>query len=356
MSIPSGSPRRHFASDNFAGICPEAWAALAAANTDHAASYGEDAWTKEATRRISEIFETECDVFFVFTGTSANALAVASICGPFESVLCHEHAHLISDECNAAGFFAHGVTLETIAGRDGKIDYQEVEPAAARRRDIHHSHARMISITQSTELGTVYSVEEIAAMESVADRAGLRLHMDGARFANAVAALGVPPRALTWEVGVDVLSFGGTKNGLPSGEALVFFDRHLARDFVYRRKQSGQLASKMRFLAAPWIGLLSDGAWLRHAGHANRMACDLEAGLRLLPGVEIAHPCQANAVFARLPPAVLAGLRQRGWQFYTDVGPSGAARLMCAWDTTAEDVAAFVRDAAESAGASPAVC
>jgi threonine aldolase len=207
----------------------------------------------------------------------------------------------------------------------------------------------MVSITQSTELGTIYSTEEVAAIGAAADRLSLRFHMDGARFANAVAALGVAPKAITWEAGVDVLSFGGAKNGLAYGEALVFFDRHLARDFAYRRKQSGQLASKMRFLAAPWIGLLRDGAWLRHAGHANAMAAELERGLRSLPDIEIAHPREANAVFAKLPAQVSTGLHTRGWQFYTDVGPSGAARLMCAWDTRPEDVAAFVRDAAEVA-------
>jgi len=350
MSSAVPKPRRHFASDNYAGICPEAWAALEAVNADHAASYGEDHWTKEAARGIGEIFETECEVFFVFTGTSANALAVASACAPFESVLCHEHSHLVADECNAAGFFAHGVALEPLPGADGRIHYQQIEQAAIRRMDVHHSRARMVSITQSTELGTVYSEEEIAAIGDTTDRLGLRLHMDGARFANAVAALGVAPRALTWEAGVDVLTFGGTKNGLAGGEALVFFDRHLARDFAYRRKQSGQLASKMRFLAAPWIGVLRDGAWLRHAGHANAMAQKLEEGLRPLPGVEIVHPREANAVFARFPAAMLTGLHGRGWQFYTDVGPSGAARLMCSWDTTPEDVAGFVRDAGELAG------
>ena len=312
-------------------------------------SYGEDFWTREATRYIREIFETDCDVFFVFNGTSANSLAVASTCAPFESVLCHEHAHLISDECGAPGFFAHGVVLEPLPGADGRIHYVDVERAATQRTDIHHSRPRTVSITQSTELGTVYSAEETAALGGATDRLGLRLHMDGARFANAVAALGVPPRALTWEVGVDVLTFGGTKNGMACGEALVFFDRHLARDFEFRRKQSGQLASKMRFLAAPWIGMLRDGAWLRHAGHANAMARDLEYGLRPLRGVGIAHPREANALFARLPPAVVTGLRARGWQFYTDVGPGGAARLMCSWDTTPGDVAAFVGDATELA-------
>jgi threonine aldolase len=349
MNPSPSTPRRHFASDNFAGICPEAWSAMEAANVDHAPSYGEDAWTKEAENLIREIFEVDCEVFFVFTGTSANSLAVATSCAPFESVLCSEHAHLISDECGASGFFAHGVVLEGLPSIHGKVPYPTFERVATQRTDIHHSRTRMISITQSTELGTVYSVDEVAAIGTTADRLGLRFHMDGARFANAVAALGVAPRAITWEAGVDVLSFGGAKNGLACGEALVFFDRHLARDFAYRRKQSGQLASKMRYLAAPWLGLLRDGVWLRHAGHANAMAADLEHGLRALPGVEIAHPREANAVFAKLPTQVVAGMHARGWQFYNDIGPSGAARLMCAWDTRREDVAAFLADAAELA-------
>jgi threonine aldolase len=349
MNPSPSEPRRHFASDNFAGICPEAWAALEAANVDHAPSYGEDRWNAEATQLIREIFETDCDVFFVFTGTAANSLAVAAMCAPFESALCSEHAHLLSDECNAPGFFAHGVALEPLATVHGKVSYQEVERVASRRTDVHHSRARTVSITQSTELGTVYSPEEISAIGTTADQLSLRFHMDGARFANAVAALGVPPRAITWEAGVDVLSFGGAKNGLACGEALVFFDRHLARDFAFRRKQSGQLASKMRFLAAPWMGLLRDGVWLRNASHANALASELERGLSALPGIEIAHPREANAVFARLPAQVAAGLHLRGWQFYTDVGPNGAARLMCSWDTRPEDVAAFLRDAAEVA-------
>lgn len=349
MHPPDSVPLRHFASDNFAGVCPEAWAAMEAANVDHAPSYGEDRWNAEAVQAIRDLFETDCDVFFLFTGTSANSLAVASACAPFESALCSEHAHLISDECNAPGFFAHGVALESLKTVHGKVAYQEVERLATARTDVHHSRARMVSITQSTELGTVYAPEDVAAIGEVADRLGLRFHMDGARFANAIATLGVSPRTITWEAGVDMLSFGGAKNGLACGEALVFFDRHLARDFAYRRKQSGQLASKMRFLAAPWIGLLRDGVWLRNAAHANAMAADLEYGLRGIPGVCIAHPREANAVFAKLPAPIAAGLHARGWIFYTDVGPSGAARLMCSWDTRREDVVAFIQDVAELA-------
>ena len=349
MPNSPASPRRHFASDNWAAVCPEALAALAAANSGHAASYGADDSTAEATRLIREIFETDCEVFFVFNGTAANSLAVAAMCAPFESVLCHRSAHLGTDECGAPGFFAHGTTLVPLDGPDGKFDPAEIARVAMRRGDVHHPKPRAVSVTQSTELGTVYAAKEIAAIGETARELGLWLHMDGARFANAAAAIGQPPRRMTWEAGVHALSLGGTKNGLPFGEALVFFNRELARHFEFRRKQSGQLASKMRFLTAPWVGVLRDGAWLRHATHANSMAVQLEEGLRGLPGVRVLYQRQANVVFAMLPPAMLAGLRARGWQFYTDVGPDGAARLMCSWDTTVEDVSALVRDAADLA-------
>jgi threonine aldolase len=347
MSFTPPSARRHFASDNFAGICPEALAALIESNTGHAASYGADAWTAEATRRVREIFETDCEVFFVFNGTAANSLALASIRAPFESVLCYEHAHIATDECGAPGFFAHGTTLMLLPAKHGKLTPATIAAAATSRRDVHAQKPRAISLTQSTELGTVYSPDEISALAETARAHGLAVHMDGARFANAVAALGVTPRALI--AGVDVLSFGGTKNGLPFGEAVVFFDHELARQFDYRRKQGGQLASKMRYLAAPWVGILRDGAWLRHAAHANAMAAALERGLRALPEIQIVYPRQANAVFAALPATTSAALRDAGWHFYSDVGPAAAARLMCSWDTTPDDVAAFVRDAAEKA-------
>ena len=345
MSFDPPDSRRQFASDNLAGICPEALAALVEANSGHAPSYGADAWTAEATRLLREIFETDCEVFFVFTGTAANSLSLASLCQPFDSVLCSEEAHIATDECGAPGFFAHGTTLTPIAAEHGKVTPEAVVRAVVGRRDVHHPRARALSLTQSTELGTVYSAAEISALTATAREHGLAVHLDGARFANAVAGLGTTPRAITWEAGVDVLSLGGTKNGLPFGEAVVFFNHELARFFEYRRKQSGQLASKMRFLAAPWVGALRDGAWLRHATHANAMAAELERGLRALPGVSIAHPREANAVFAALPESMSATLRAKGWIFYSDVDPGGAARLMCSWDTTSEDVAAFVCDA-----------
>ncbi len=349
MSPDPASDRHHFASDNWAGICPEALAALTEANAAHAPSYGADRWTAEASRLFCEVFERECDVFFVFNGTAANSLSLASLCEPYECVLCHEHAHIATDECGAPGFFAHGTTLLPLAGAHGKIGPAAIEHAATRRTDVHSPMPRAVSLTQSTELGTVYTPLEITAIAETSRRLGLRLHVDGARFANAVASLNVPPSRIACEAGVDVLSFGGNKNGMAFGEAVVFFNRDLARRFEFRRKQSGQLASKMRFVAAQWIGLLRDGAWLRHATHANSMAARLDFGLRALPGVEVLYRRQANAVFAALPTALAAGLRARGWAFYEDVGPDGAARLMCSWDTTTEDIDALLHDAAELA-------
>jgi threonine aldolase len=341
---------RQFASDNYSGICPEAWAAMAEANSGHEVSYGNDRWTQQAADRMREIFETDCEVFFVFNGTSANSLSLASLCQSYHSVLCHELAHVETSECGAPEFFANGSKILLLHGASGKIDPADIERAVKKRTDIHYPKPRVLSATQATEVGTVYSVGEIQVLAETARKFGLRLQMDGARFANAVASLDVAPAEITWRAGVDVLCFGGAKNGLALGEAVVFFNRELARDFDYRCKQGGQLASKMRFLSAPWLGILKDGAWLKHARHANEMARRLEAGLKAIAGVSIFHPVQVNAVFAGMPKSIEEKLHARGWQFYTGVITSGESRLMCSWDTTPEDVDAFVADLREIAG------
>jgi threonine aldolase len=340
---------RHFASDNYSGICPEAWAAMAEANHGHEISYGDDLWTQRATDRIREIFEKDCEVFFVFNGTSANSLSLASLCQSYNSVLCHELAHVETSECGAPEFFANGSKILLLKGAEGKINPAEVEPAVMKRTDIHYPKPRALTLTQATEVGTVYSVAEVQKLSEVARRYKLHLHMDGARFANAVAALGVSPADLTWRAGVDVLCFGGSKNGIALGEAVVFFDKELARDFDYRCKQGGQLASKMRFLSAPWLGMLKDGAWLRHAGHSNSMATRLGAGLQQVPSVQISHPVQSNSVFAKFPRALEEKLHTRGWHFYTGVITPDESRLMCSWDTTPEDVDDFIKDVKELA-------
>lgn len=343
--------RLQFASDNTAGICPEAWSALEAANRGYAAPYGEDSWTERACDLLRELFEIDCRVFFVYNGTAANSLSLASLCHSYHGILCHQEAHVETDECGGPEFFSGGSKVIRVEGEGGKVDPEGVRHTVERRTDLHYPKPRVLSVTQATELGTVYDVAELAALGETARRLGLRLHVDGARFANAVAFLGVSPKELTWKVGVEVLCFGGTKNGMPVGDAIVFFDRKLADEFEYRCKQAGQLASKMRFIAAPWAGLLESGAWLEHARHANACARRLETGLRELRGVEIAAPIQANAVFARLPASLAQGLRQRGWVFYDSAG-AGGARFMCSWETTEEDLDALLRDARELASGS----
>jgi len=231
----------------------------------------------------------------------------------------------------------------TLPGVNGKIDPAGIERLVKKRTDVHYPKPRAVSVTQSTELGTVYSIEELKAIWAKSKQLGLKLHMDGARFANAVASLGCKPREVTWEAGVDVLCFGGTKNGTLVGDAVVFFNRELAHEFDYRCKQSGQLASKMRFLSAPWVGMLKDGAWLRRAAQANAMAALLHDELVRLPELRLMFPRQANAVFIEMPPWLIIALRAAGWKFYTFIG-QGGCRLMCAWDTSEEDVRAFMAD------------
>ncbi|MEO6035283.1 MAG: low specificity L-threonine aldolase [Verrucomicrobiota bacterium] len=335
--------RRQFASDNYAGICPEAFASLTEANQGHAQSYGNDPWTEKAADLIRELFETNCEVFFVFNGTAANSLVLASLCQSYHSILCHEAAHVETAECGAPEFFSNGSKVLLLTGENGKIDPRSIEGMVKKRNDIHYPKPRVLSLTQATEMGTLYSLDELKALAETAAQFDLRVHMDGSRFANAVAALNVAPKEITWKAGVDVLCFGGTKNGMPVGEAVVFFNRDMAREFDYRCKQAGQLASKMRFLSAPWVGVLQEGAWLRHAGHANRMAHELEKGLRSIGHIEIVFPRQTNTVFARTTEGAIAQLRDRGWQFYTHLSP-GDCRLMCSWDTTEGDVASFLED------------
>ncbi len=331
--------RYQFASDNTAAICPEAWTALAEANQGAATSYGEDQWTRRVSERVCEIFETDCATFIVFNGTAANALALAHLCRPFHSVLCHERAHIETDECGAPEFFSGGAKLLRIGGKHGKLDLAQAAAVLAQHRDVHSTKIRALSIAQATEAGTVYSPDELDAVAAFAAAHGLAVHMDGARFANAVASLGCRPGEITWQRGVKVLSFGGTKNGIAAGELVVFFDRELAREFDYRAKQGAQLASKMRFIAAPWVGLLSDDVWLKNARHANDAAKKLAEQL----GADLVFPREASALFLRLPEEKVAQLQARGWRFYKFIEPD-IYRLMCSWSVTERDIADFVAD------------
>ncbi len=336
---------QQFASDNYAGACPEALAAMIAANEGSASAYGDDDWTARAADAFRDLFEKDCEVFFVFNGTAANSLALAALCQSYHSVICAGTAHVETDECGAPEFFSNGSKLLAVPSDSGKLTPDQIRQMATSRSDIHFPKPRVVTITQPTETGQVYAIDEIRAIAAVCRELGLKLHMDGARFAHACAHLGCDPADITWRAGVDVLCFGGTKNGMAVGEAVIFFDRALAEDFDYRCKQAGQLASKMRFLSAPWVGLLESGAWLRNAAHGNACARRLASAVADLPGVTPIFPVEANALFLSAPGAVLEALRARGWKFYTFIG--GGARFMFAWDARAERVDALARDLRE---------
>ena len=331
--------RYDFASDNTAGLCPEALAALIEASEGCCPSYGEDSYTARATDMIREIFETDCDVYFVFNGTAANSLALASTCRSYHSVVCHEISHIETDECGAPEFFSNGTKILLTSGPDGKLDCAGIEKMILKRSDIHYPKPQVVSLSQPTELGCLYAPEEIREIAGLARFHGLRVHMDGARFANAAAALRISLAELTWRAGVDVLCFGGIKPGISLSEAVVFFDRELSEEFDYRCKQGGQLASKMRFSSAPWAACLQNNVWLRNAENANRTARFLADRLKGTSGVEIARPVAANAVFAALSPEVRTRLQEAGWRYYEFIG--GTARLMTSWRTSDADVLAL---------------
>src|SRR6266480_413200 len=345
--MDTGPDRYEFASDNTAPICPEAWAALQKANARYAPSYGEDRSTAGVCDRIREIFETDCDVYLVFNGTAANALALAQLCQSFHSIICHRHSHIQTDECGAPEFFTKGSKLLLVGGANGKIDLGEAKALVARQNELHSHQPGAISIAQATEFGTVYTRDEIAAIADVARAHDLFLHMDSARFANAIASLNCAPKSITWEVGVDVLCFGGTKNGTAAGELVIFFKRDISHAFDYRVKQAGQLGSKMRFLAAPWLGLLTDGVWLRNAQYANDRARQLASRLQNEAKIDIVFPVDANAVFVRMNEQLVRDLHSRGWHFYKFLEPD-IYRLMCSWSTTDQDISDFVADATKS--------
>lgn len=349
MKSPTDHQAQQFASDNYSGICPEAWAAMADANYGHTPAYGEDPWTDKASDKLRELFESDCEVFFAFNGTAANSLALASLCQSYHGVICTETSHVETDECGAPEFFSNGSKLLVAPSPDGKLTTDAIRELALKRQDIHYPKPRAVTITQSTETGQVYSLEELEALSETCRELGLRLHMDGSRFANACAGLKCSPAEIVRKSGIDVLCFGGTKNGMAVGEAILFFNKALAEDFDYRCKQAGQLASKMRFLAAPWIGMIEDGAWLRNGAHANACATYFSGLISTIPEVELIFPAQANAVFFHAPEGVLNGLRERGWRFYTFIG--GGARFMFSWDSRMERIDELGRDILECVAA-----
>jgi threonine aldolase len=330
-----------FASDNYAGAHPAVLEAIAAANDGHAVAYGADPWSERAEALLQRELGEQARAFFVFNGTGANVLALRAACTPWGAVICSQTAHLNADETGAPERVA-GVKLLTAPTADGKLVPADVARLTDRLGDEHQAQAQLVSIAQSTELGTVYTQAEIRALADTAHERGLLLHMDGARLPMAAAALGVPLRAITTDAGVDLLSFGATKVGALGAEAVVILEpgKGLADGMPYLRKQSLQLSSKGRFLAAQFVALLEDRLWERLASHANAMAARLADAVRELPGVELTQAVQGNAIFAKLPPAATAKLQQR-FRFYTWDAHTGEVRWMCAWDTTPEEVDAF---------------
>ncbi|MBM9400434.1 low specificity L-threonine aldolase [Gluconacetobacter azotocaptans] len=343
--------QQQFASDNYAGICPDAMRAMELANRGSAQAYGDDQWTVRAANAFRTTFETECELFFVFNGTAANSLALAALCQSYESIIASDIAHVETDECGAPEFFSNGAKILVARGEGGKLTPDAIRAFALGRTDIHFPRPRAVTITQPTETGQLYSLKEIGDIARTCRELGLRLHMDGARFANAIESLGCSPADMTWRAGVDVLSFGGTKNGMAIGEAVLFFDPALANGFDYRCKQAGQLASKMRFLSAPWAVMFETGAWRTNAAHANACARHFADQVAGLPGVDILFPVQANAVFLKLPPDVTAALHERGWIFYSFIGDS--ARFMFAWDSDWARIDTLVQDLCDITGARP---
>jgi threonine aldolase len=339
-------PARSFASDNNAGVHPEVLQAIAAANQGHAVGYGDDPYTESVVRKFKQHFGPEIDVFLVFNGTAANCLSLKALTRSYHAVICAEAAHIYTDECGAPEKFT-GCKLIPIPTRDGKLTVESVSQAYHGIDDPHHVQPRVISITQATEVGTVYKPAEIKALARFAHERTMFLHVDGARIANAAASLGQTLQQATRDLGVDVLSFGGTKNGALGAEAVVFFDKKLSRDFLYLRKQGMQLASKMRFVCAQFDALLTKDLWRKSAQHANRMARLLRNKLSEIPQVKIVYKVEANGVFAKIPRRAIARLQKR-YFFYVWNERQSVVRWMCSFDTTEQDVEQFAHFVAKT--------
>lgn len=332
-------PARSFASDNNAGVHPVILDAIAAANRGHVVGYGDDPFTESAIATFRKHFGRDVEVFFVFNGTAANVLGLRALTESYHAVLCAEASHIYTDECGAPEKFT-GCKLIPIAAPDGKLTVESVQSAYHGIGDQHHVQPKVISITQATEMGTVYKPDEIKALARFAHDHNMYVHMDGARIANAAAALGQSLREATRDLGVDVLSFGGTKNGLMGAEAVVFFNKELADNFLYVRKQGMQLASKMRFIAVQFEALLKNDLWLKSARHANRMARLLQQEVKSIPQLKIVYPVEANGVFVRIPREAIVKI-QKQYFFYVWNEEQSVVRWMCSFDTTEEDIREF---------------
>lgn len=344
--VDAMKPVRSFASDNNAGVHPKVLQAVAAVNRGHVVGYGDDPYTEAAVRKFKQNFGSDVEVFIVFNGTAANCLSLKAMTESYNAVICADGAHIYTDECGAPEKFT-GCKLIPIPTPDGKLTVESVRHAYHGIGDQHHVQPRVISITQASEMGTVYTPREVRDLARFAHERGMFLHMDGARIANAAVSLGLTLREATRDMGVDVLSFGGTKNGAMGAEAVVFFDKKFSRDFLYRRKQGMQLASKMRYISAQLEALLSNNLWRKNAQHANRMAELLQKEVNKIPQVKIVYKVEANGVFAQIPRPAIAKL-QKHYFFYVWHEETSVVRWMCSFDTTEKDVKDFARYVAET--------
>jgi len=327
-----------FNSDNVTGACPEVIDALIVANSGVAASYGNDKWSSNLQNKFSEIFETDVVIFPTLSGTASNSLALSVLAPVFGKIYCHELSHINTDECGAPEFFTGGAKLIPMHGTNGKINANDLSNIIRGTGNVHLSQPAVVSITQSCESGTIYQIDEVSAISEVAHANGLKVHMDGARFANATAALNVSPAEMTWKSGIDVLSFGATKNGCLAAEAIVFFKPELVGNFPFLQKRSGQLISKMRFISAQLEAYLSNDLWLRNARHANSMASLLSKGLNAFSDIKLVYPTQSNEVFVNIPNSIVKHLNDEGYNVNHDELDGKAARFVAAWNTESTDI------------------
>ena len=336
--IKTKRERVKFASDNVAGACPEVLDAIVKANDGIAAPYGNDEWSTNLQNKFSEIFEKDVIVYPTASGTASNALALSALTPVFGNIYCHRLSHINTDECGAPEFYTGGAKLVTLKGVNGKITPEELSDNIGGVGIVHHTQPSVVSITQLSETGEVYQLDEISTIAETAHKHNLKMHMDGARFANALVSLGVTPAEMTWKSGIDVLSFGATKNGCIAAEAIIFFKPELVGNLPFLLKRSGHLLSKMRFVSAQLDAYISNEVWLRNAKHANKMGKKLSEGLSLNPNIELTYPTQANEVFAKFPRSIIEHLNSEGYKMNEDELDGKAVRLVAAWNTENSDV------------------
>jgi threonine aldolase len=327
-----------FASDNVTGACPEVMDAVVAANSGIATSYGDDEWSSRLQTKLSEIFETDVEVFLAVSGTASNALALSALAPVFGKIYCHELSHINTDECGAPELFTGGAKLIPMRSSNGRIKANELAETIRGSGNVHVTQPSVVSITQSCETGTVYQLDEIKAISKIARKHKMSVHMDGARFANALASLDVSPAEMTWKSGVDVLTLGGTKNGCLAAEAIIFFKPDMVGNFPYLHKRSGQLLSKMRFISSQLEAYVTDDLWIRNAQHSNSMAKILSEGLNAFSNIELAYPTQSNEVFVNLPRELIDYLNNAGYDINEEELDGKAVRFVTAWNSELKDV------------------